>query len=80
MDEVIKIGTMTAERFAQKVEAEGSLSYALIEYGLGSKDLDPTDPESVELHRLLSEFETSGGLDILRKINDAVDDLSDDWA
>lgn len=80
MDEVIKIGTMTAERFAQKVEAEGSLSYALIEYGLGSKDLDPTDPESVELHRLLVEFETGGGLDILRKINDAVDDLSDDWA
>lgn len=66
---------MTAQNFAWKVDSEGSLSYALVEYGLGSKDLDPTDPDSAELHRLLTEFETSGGLGLLRKINDAVDDL-----
>ena len=56
----------------------GSLSYALVDYGLGSEDLDPADAAADELFQLLQQFEQGGGLELLRKIDAIVDELTGD--
>jgi len=66
---------MTPEEFAQAVDSEGSLSYALVGYGLGSKDLEPGS----DLHALMVDFEESGALDKFRALSRAIDDLLDDF-
>ncbi len=71
-------GKMSAHDFAWKVANEGSLSYALVDYGLGSEDLDPADAEADELFQLLQQFEQGGGLELLRKIDAIVDELTGD--
>lgn len=75
----MKIEKLSAQDFAWKVVNEGSLSYALVDYGLGSKDLDPDDDEARELFELLQQFEESGGLELLRKIDDIVDGLTEEF-
>lgn len=67
---------MSAQDFARKVANEGSLSYALVDYGLGSEDLDPADAAADELFQLLRQFEQGGGLELLRKIDAIVDELT----
>lgn len=67
---------MSAQDFAWKVANEGSLSYALVDYGLGSEDLDPADAEADELFQLLQQFEQGGGLGLLRKIDAIVNELT----
>lgn len=67
---------MSAQDFAWKVANEGSLSYALVDYGLGSEDLDPADAEADELFQLLRQFEQGGGLELLRKIDAIVNELT----
>jgi len=67
---------MSAHDFAWKVANEGSLSYALVDYGLGSEDLDPADAAADELFQLLQQFEQGGGLELLRKIDAIVDELT----
>lgn len=69
---------MSAQDFAWKVANEGSLSYALVDYGLGSEDLDPADAAADELFQLLQQFEQGGGLELLRKIDAIVDELTGD--
>lgn len=71
-------GKMSAHDFAWKVANEGSLSYALVDYGLGSEDLDPADAAADELFQLLQQFEQGGGLELLRKIDAIVDELTGD--
>ena len=73
-------GKMSAHDFAWKVANEGSLSYALVDYGLGSEDLDPeqSDAAADELFQLLRQFEQGGGLELLRKIDAIVDELTGD--
>ncbi len=67
---------MSAQDFAWKVANEGSLSYALVDYGLGSEDLDPADAAADELFQLLQQFEQGGGLELLRKIDAIVNELT----
>lgn len=67
---------MSAQDFAWKVANEGSLSYALVDYGLGSEDLDPADAAADELFQLLQQFEQGGGLGLLRKIDAIVNELT----
>ena len=67
---------MSAHDFAGKVANEGSLSYALVDYGLGSEDLDPADAAADELFQLLRQFEQGGGLELLRKIDAIVNELT----
>lgn len=69
---------MSAHDFAWKVANEGSLSYALVDYGLGSEDLDPADAAADELFQLLRQFEQGGGLELLRKTDAIVDELTGD--
>lgn len=71
-------GKMSAHDFAWKVANEGSLSYALVDYGLGSEDLDPADAAADELFQLLRQFEQGGGLELLRKTDAIVDELTGD--
>lgn len=70
---------MSAHDFAWKVVNEGSLSYALVDYGLGSEDLDPDDDEARALFELLQQFEQGGGLELLRKIDAIVEELTEEF-
>lgn len=57
---------MTETEWAAKADAEGLLE-ALLHYGLGSADCEPG-----RLRSLLAEFETGGGLALLREVEDLV--------